>query len=46
VAHDQKDYTGTWGYLAHARELQPNNASIHFFWGIVCIEQDLVVEDQ
>jgi Flp pilus assembly protein TadD len=30
--------------LAHARELQPNNASVHFFWGIVCIEQDLVVE--
>jgi Flp pilus assembly protein TadD len=44
VAHDRKDYTGTLGYLAHARELQPNNASIHFFWGIVCIEQDLVVE--
>jgi tetratricopeptide (TPR) repeat protein len=44
VANDQKDYSGTLGYLAHARELQPNNASIHFFWGIVCIEQDLVVE--
>ena len=44
VANDQKDYSGTLGYLAHARELQPNNASVHFFWGIVCIEQDLVVE--
>jgi len=44
VANDQKDYTGTLGYLAHARALQPNNASIHFFWGIVCIEQELAGE--
>jgi tetratricopeptide (TPR) repeat protein len=44
VANDQKDYTGALGYLAHARELQPNNASIHFFWGVVCIEQDLSEE--
>ena len=44
VAYDQKDYTGALGYLAHARELDPNNASIHFFWGIVCMEQDLAEE--
>ena len=44
VAYDQKDYKGTLGYLAHARELQPNNASIHFFWGIACIEQNLAEE--
>jgi len=44
IAYDQKDYTGTLGYLAHARELEPNNASIHFFWGMVCIEQDLAEE--
>jgi Flp pilus assembly protein TadD len=44
VANDQKDYTGALGYLGHARKLQPNNASIHFFWGIVCIEQNLGVE--
>ena len=44
VADDQKDYTGALGYLAHARELEPNNGSIHFFWGIVCIEQDLAEE--
>ncbi|HMD86866.1 MAG TPA: tetratricopeptide repeat protein [Terriglobia bacterium] len=44
VADDQKDYTGALGYLAHARELDPNNGSIHFFWGIVCIEQDLAQE--
>ena len=44
VAEEQKDYTGTLGYLAHAREIEPNNAAIHFFWGMVCIEQDLVEE--
>jgi tetratricopeptide (TPR) repeat protein len=44
VADDQKDYTGALGYLAHARELEPNNGSIHFFWGIVCLEQDLAEE--
>jgi tetratricopeptide (TPR) repeat protein len=44
VADEQKDYTGALGYLAHAREVEPNNASIHFFWGIVCIEQDLAEE--
>ena len=44
VANDQKDYTGALGYLAHARELDPDNGSIHFFWGIVCIEQGLAQE--
>ena len=44
VADEQKDYTGALGYLAHAREIEPNNAAIHFFWGIVCIEQDLAEE--
>ena len=44
VTDEQKDYTGALGYLAHARELEPNNASIHFFWGMVCIEQDLAEE--
>lgn len=41
VANRQKDYPGALGYLAHARELEPINASIHFFWGIVCIDQNL-----
>jgi tetratricopeptide (TPR) repeat protein len=44
VAEAQSDHTGALGYLAHARDLEPNNASIHFFWGIVCIEQDLAEE--
>jgi len=41
VANRQKDATGALGFLAHARELEPNNASIHFFWGIICIDQNL-----
>jgi len=44
VANAQKDYPGGLGYLAHARDLEPNNALIHFFWGIVCIEQSLAEE--
>lgn len=44
VAEDRKDYTGALGYLAHARELKPNNASIQFFWGMVCVEQGLAEE--
>lgn len=44
VANDQNDNTGALGYLAHARELEPNNASVHFFWGMVCVEQNLLEE--
>jgi tetratricopeptide (TPR) repeat protein len=44
VAFDQHDYTGALGYLAHARDLEPNNASIYFFWGMVSVEMNLVEE--
>jgi tetratricopeptide (TPR) repeat protein len=44
VAYNQKDYKGALGYLAHARDLEPQNASIHFFFGLVCIEENLVQE--
>ena len=30
VAHEQNDYKGSLGYLAHARDLAPENASIHY----------------
>jgi tetratricopeptide (TPR) repeat protein len=29
------------GYLAHARDLEPKNATVHFLFGIVCIELNL-----
>jgi len=44
VAYRQKDFEGTLGYLAHARDLDPKNSGVHFFFGMVCVEMDLVVE--
>ncbi|HEV2501194.1 MAG TPA: tetratricopeptide repeat protein [Terriglobia bacterium] len=41
IANVQHDYRGALGYLAHARDLEPENAAVHFFFGIVCIEMDL-----
>lgn len=39
-----KDYEGALGYLAHARSLEPANATVHFLFGMVCVEQNLVRE--
>ncbi len=36
-----KDYQGALGYLAHARSLEPANATVHFLFGMVCVEQNL-----
>jgi tetratricopeptide (TPR) repeat protein len=44
VADQQHDYTGALGYLAHARDLEPRNAGIHFFFGMVCVEENLAQE--
>jgi len=44
VAYKQRDFTGALGYLAHARELAPQDARVHFFFGMVCIEMDLQKE--
>jgi tetratricopeptide (TPR) repeat protein len=44
IAHEQKDLKGALGYLAHARDLEPENADIHFFFGIVSVEMDLPLE--
>jgi tetratricopeptide (TPR) repeat protein len=44
VAFGQKDWKGAFGYLAHAREIEPQNAAIHYFWGMVCLEEKLVEE--
>ena len=41
VANREKDYQGALGYLAHARDLEPNNAAVHFFFGIVAGETNL-----
>ncbi len=44
AAWKQKDYERTLGYLAHARDLDPRNAGIHFFFGVTCNEMNLPVE--
>jgi Flp pilus assembly protein TadD len=44
VAWKQKDFEGTLVYLAHARDLEPNNAGIHFFFGLTCNEMHLPLE--
>ena len=44
VAYRQHDLEGSLGYLAHARDLDPRNAGIHFFFGVVCIELNLPLD--
>ena len=44
VAYKTPDLRGALGYLAHARDLQPGNAQVHFFFGMVCVGLDLGVE--
>jgi tetratricopeptide (TPR) repeat protein len=35
---------GALGYLAHARDLEPRNAGVHFFFGVACIDLNLGAE--
>jgi len=44
LAHKQRDYQGSLGYLAHARDLEPANASLHYDFGLVCLDLNLVAE--
>ncbi len=44
AAYEDRDLDGTLGYLAHARDLDPGSAPIHYFIGIVALELDLAVE--
>ncbi len=44
VARKQHDYKGSLGFLAHARDLDPNNAGIHYYFGLVCLDLNLVAE--
>ncbi len=43
-SYQKRDYQQALGYLGHARDLEPQNAAVHFFLGITAIEMDLVVE--
>jgi len=44
IAHKQQDYQGSLGYLAHARDLEPNNAQVHYSFGLVCLDLNLNAE--
>ena len=44
VAHQQKDLPGALGYLAHARDLAPQEAVVHYYFGQLCAEMNLVAE--
>src|SRR4029077_5271559 len=44
IARQQKDYQGALGYLAHARDLDPDNASLHYYFGVVCVDLNLIAE--
>jgi tetratricopeptide (TPR) repeat protein len=44
LAEDSKDHAGALGYLAHARDLSPDNARIHFLFGLIAGEMELPIE--
>lgn len=44
IARLQKDYQATLGYLGHARELEPGDAALHYYFGVVCLDMNLVAE--
>src|SRR2546421_7388629 len=44
IAHLQKDDQGALGYLAHARDLEPGKASLHYYFGVVCVDLNLIAE--
>lgn len=41
VSHNQKDPQAALGYLAHARDLNPEDPQIHYLFGAICAELDL-----
>ena len=44
IARLQKDYQAALGYLGHARELEPDNAALYYYFGVVCLDMNLVAE--
>jgi tetratricopeptide (TPR) repeat protein len=44
VAFAEGDFKGALGYLAHARDLEPKQARIHYLFGQTCIRMELVAE--
>jgi tetratricopeptide (TPR) repeat protein len=46
VAKASKDYQGALGYLAHARDLQPNDASFAYEFGVLSLRLGLLGESR
>lgn len=44
ISYRSGDLKGALAYLAHARDLAPGNAAIHFLFGLVCIDLKLPPE--
>lgn len=44
LADETKDYEGALGYLAHARDLLPEDAQIHYLFATVAIKMELPIE--
>jgi tetratricopeptide (TPR) repeat protein len=44
LADEGKDYEGSLGYLAHARDLDPSNARIHFLFAMIAAKLNLLTE--
>ena len=46
VAQEVKDYQGALGYLAHARDLKPDDASLPYEFGAICLRIGLYGESR
>ena len=46
VARAANDYQGALGYLAHARDLQPNDAGFAYEFGVLCLRLSLLGESR
>ncbi len=46
VARASNDYQGALGYLAHARDLEPNDASFAYEFGVLCLRLGLLGESR
>lgn len=44
LAYILRDKEGALGYLGHARDLTPNDAQVHFLFGMIALDMDLPVE--
>ncbi len=44
LAYVLRDKEGALGYLGHARDLTPNDAQVHFLFGMIALDMDLPIE--